>query len=198
MEEIDRQKTVPQRGRPKVVTNHIGRRICDLLSKGQSLRKIASMPGMPARSTIQREIAKNSQFSGQYRRARAMAGDTFADKIIEIANATLAGEHDPNAAELAVRAYQWTAGKLNPGEYGNHQQVDVSVAHDMSDHAPDWLRHRLAPENPRKPAREVIDLDARPALANTPSALAASITAAASEEVKAETPSDSGMQPVDI
>ncbi len=88
-------------------------RICDLLANGRSLRQIASMPSMPARSTIQREVATNQAFSGQYRRARALAADTFADKVIEIADATLAGEHDPNAAKFAIRAYQWTAGKLN-------------------------------------------------------------------------------------
>lgn len=170
-------------------------RICDLLANGRSLRQIASMRSMPSRSTIQREVATNEVFSGQYRRARAMAGDTFADKVIEIADATLAGEHDPNAARVAIRAYQWTAGKLNSAEYGDHQRLDVRVTHDIAaDQAPDWLRRRLAPENLKKPAREVIDLEAQPVLANTPSALAASITAAASEEVIAETPSDSGIQ----
>jgi hypothetical protein len=75
----------------------------------------------------------------------------------------------------------------------------VRVTHDIAaDHAPDWLRRRLAPENLTKPVREVIDLEAQPVLANTPSALAASITAAANEEVIAENPSDSGIQRDDI
>ena len=145
--EIDQGKTERKRGRPRVISDVVAMRICDLLANGRSLRQIASMPSMPARSTIQREVATNQAFSGQYRRARALAADTFADKVIEIADATLAGEHDPNAARLAIRAYQWTAGKLTSGGYGDHQRLDVRVTHDIAaDHAPDWLRRRLAPK----------------------------------------------------
>ena len=173
-------------------------RICDLLANGRSLRKIASLRSMPSRSTIQREVATNGVFSGQYRRARAMAGDTFADKVIEIADATLAGEYDPNAARLAIRAYQWTAGKLNSAEYGDHQRLDVAVTSDATEHAPDWIKRRLAPENPAISRGQVIDVEAQSTLADTPSALAADIAAAANEEVIAQTPSDSGIQKDDI
>ena len=121
-------------------------RICDLLSNGKSLRQIGCMRDMPSRSTIQHEIATNPAFSGQYRRARALAADTFADKVIEIADATLAGEHDPNAARFAIRAYQWTAGKLNSAEYGDNTRVDIDVTLNDADtrlEAPEWIRNRL-------------------------------------------------------
>ena len=129
-----------------MISDVVAMRICDLLANGRSLRKIASMQGMPARSTIQSEVATNPAFSGQYRRARAMAGDTFADKVIEVADATLAGEHDPNAARLAIRAYQWTAGKLNSAEYGDNTRVDIDVTLNDADtrlEAPEWIRNRL-------------------------------------------------------
>ena len=78
--------------------------------------------------------------------ARALAGDTFVDKVIEVANATLAGEHDPNAARIAIRAYQWTAGKLNSAEYGDNARVDIDVTLNDADtglEAPEWIRNRL-------------------------------------------------------
>lgn len=114
------------------------------------------MPGMPARSTIQCEVATNPDFSGQYRRARALAGDFFAARVVEIADATLAGKYESNAARVAISAYQWTAAKLNPAEYGEHQRVDVAVtvADNLGD-APAWMRARLAPEVIEGEAHEV-------------------------------------------
>ncbi len=136
---------------------------------------------MPSTTTITRTINVDREFAAQYRRARALAGDTFVDKVIEIADATLAGEHDPNAARLAIRAYQWTAGKLNSAEYGDHQRIDVAVVHDTVEHAPDWMKKRLAPVVDVD--AEVVEPGAQPTLANTPSTLAADIAAAANAEV---------------
>lgn len=152
-----------KRGRPRAISDVVAMRICDLLANGQSLRKIASMPGMPARSTIQSEVATNPEFSGQYARARALAGDFFADRGAEIADATLAGNYEPNAARVAIGEYRWMAAKLNPAEYGGHQRIDVAVnLNDNLAHAPAWIQKRLAPAESAAAARdEVIDVDAQ-------------------------------------
>ncbi len=141
---------------------------------------------MPSTTTITRTINVDPEFAAQYRRARALAGDTFVDKVIEVADATLAGEHDPNAARLAIRAYQWTAGKLNSAEYGDNTRVDVSITHDVVEHAPDWMQRRLAPNPPPQTIEadaEVIDADTTPEPTNTSSGLVTSIEAAAADKV---------------
>ncbi len=144
------------------------------------------MRGMPARSTIQREIATNPAFSGQYRRARATAGDFWADRVIEVAEDVLNGKKEPNAARVAIGSFQWAASKLNPAEYGDNQRVDIAVTHDATEHAPDWIKARLA-------LSPVIDVDAKtipantaPEPRNTSGGLLASISAAAADEVTPE------------
>lgn len=86
----------------------------------------------------------------------------------------------------------------NSGEYGDHMRVDASVMHDVVEHAPVWIQRRLAPKMTVDTTAEVIERDTPPALTDTPSALAASIAEAASEEVIAQTPSDSGIQKGEI
>ena len=91
-----------------------------------------------------------------------LAGDTYADKAIEVADATLEGTYEPNAARVAIGAYQWAAGKLNPADYGDHSRIDVEVnVNDSTRHAPDWMKSRLAAPVVDVEA-EVIDTDTAP------------------------------------
>ena len=104
------------------------------------------MPGMPARSTIEREIATNPSFSGQYRRARAAAGDFWADRVIEVAEDVLNGKQDPNASRVAIRSFMWAAAKFRPEIYGDRQQIDLNANVNVADtrqDAPQWIRDRL-------------------------------------------------------
>ena len=121
------------------------------------------MKGYPTTSTIHRTTITNAQFSAQYRRARELAGTTYADKAIDVADATLEGVYEPAAARVAIGAYQWAASKLNPAEYGEHQRVDVAVtlADNLGD-APAWMRDRLNKQAQER--SEVIDLEAEPIL----------------------------------
>lgn len=155
-----------KRGRPKAITPEIANRICELLANGRSLRKIAAMPGMPARSTIEREIITNEAFSGQYRRARAAAGDFWADRVTEIGEDVLHGKHDPQAARVASANFMWAAAKLNPKVYGDNQHIDVNanVSHSAAEGAPSWIKDALGggkvidvtpdPEKPGNPGEK--------------------------------------------
>lgn len=176
-------------GRPTVMTQQVQKRVCQLVAEGKSIRRIARMANMPARSTIIRHINIDPDFENQYRRARAQAGDFFADRVVEVADDTLEGKHDPNAARVAIAAYQWTAGKLNPKEYGDHQQPSVTVNIDMTEHAPDWIRERVGKASgpPTIDASaEVVADEHSEQPANTAPTLLSNIASAASEEVEPE------------
>ena len=155
-------------------------RVCELLANGYSLRQIARMPGMPRAQTIVRTVNVDPGFAEQYRRARAQAGHFYADRSIEIAGRVLDGKLDPNAARVAIAAYQWAASKLNPRDYGDHQQVDVNLmVSDSTEHAPEWMKRRLAGPG-------VIEVQTERIPANTPGGLLADISSAAAGEVEPE------------
>src|SRR3546814_17449106 len=100
---------------------------------------------MPAVSTIQREIITNEAFSAQYRRARANAGDFWADRISEVTEGVLDGKHEPQAARVAMPGMQWLAAKMNPKVYGDHQTLDVNaqVHHRAAEGAPTLMQAAL-------------------------------------------------------
>ena len=170
-----------KRGRPLLITPQVAIRICELVASGMSLRKIGRLPALPSKTCITRTIHVDAQFAAQYHRARLLKGDTYFDKAIEVADATLEGTYDPNAARVAIGAYQWAAGKLHPAEYGDNARIDVEVnLNDHTRHAPDWMKPRLAAPVVDVEA-EVIDPDTAPEPANTANPLLANIADAAAE-----------------
>ncbi len=109
----------------------LGDEICDRLTNGQSLRRIALDGYMPAASTIFKWLAENPAFAEQYARAREAQADTLADEIVDIADDS---ERDTITTEdgreivdtewisrskLRVDARKWVASKLKPKKYGD-------------------------------------------------------------------------------
>jgi len=112
------------------------------MAEGETLRQICRDPAMPARSTVYRWLSKESRFSDQYAQARELLVEAWADEIIDIADdgttdyITKVGRngHEYEAVDqehiqrsrLRVDARRWLLSKLNPGQYGDHLEVEHS------------------------------------------------------------------------
>jgi hypothetical protein len=91
-------------------------RVCDLLTEGQTLRRICdSVEGMPKASTICLWLSESKELAEQYARARDIQADRFADEIIDIADT----EPDPQVARVRIDARKWHASKTAPKKYGD-------------------------------------------------------------------------------
>jgi hypothetical protein len=86
-------------------------------------------PRIPDVATVYRHMQANDDFRDAYLRACANRSLVYADTIGDIAKATLGGKVDPNAARVAINAYQWLAMKLVPTVFGERQEVQVTHQH---------------------------------------------------------------------
>lgn len=110
-------------GRPSDYTPELGAAICARIAEGESLRSICRDPEMPATSTVFLWIGKHADFSERYARAKEESADAHADRITDVADRTLAGEFEPQAARVAIDAMKWTASKLKPKRYGDKLEL---------------------------------------------------------------------------
>lgn len=112
------QGTKPM-GRPTDFTQDLANEICARLSEGQSLRRVCEDEDMPGRRTVFQWLNSNDDFAHQYARAKEEAADSLADDIEDIADGTLKGKYDPQAARVAMDGKKWIASKLKPKRYGD-------------------------------------------------------------------------------
>jgi hypothetical protein len=75
-------------GRPAALTAELKAEICDRIALGETVRKIAAEPRMPAESTIYLVLARDRDFAEDYGRARVIQCYSWEDEIIEIADGT--------------------------------------------------------------------------------------------------------------
>lgn len=115
----DKLEVPKGKGRPTDFTPELANEICARLSDGMSLRRVCEADDMPDRRTVFRWLNDNDDFSHQYARAKEEAADSLADDIEDIADGTLKGKYDPQAARVAVDAKKWIASKLKPKRYGD-------------------------------------------------------------------------------
>lgn len=120
--------------------------ICGRMAEGETLRQICRDPAMPARSTVYRWLSKESGFASQYALARELLVEGWADEIIEIADdgttdyITKVGRNGAEyeavdqehiqRSRLRVDTRRWLLSKLNPGQYGDHMEVEHTGAVD--------------------------------------------------------------------
>ncbi len=134
-------------GRPSKYTSHIAAEICRRIAEGEPLTKICRDPKMPAYRTVLGWRVTNDEFAQLYARAREDAADTLADRICELAERVEKGELEAHAGRTAIDALKWVAAKLKPKVYGDRQQLELGgslTVESPKDHAPEWLRERLA------------------------------------------------------
>ena len=117
-------------GRPSKMTPAVVDEIIVGVASGMSLANVCrENPRMPDVATVYRHMQASDDFREAYLRACANRSLVYADTIGDIAKATLGGKVDPNAARVAINAYQWLAMKLVPTVFGERQEVTVSHQH---------------------------------------------------------------------
>ena len=127
-----------KRGRrpmPKDVTKELQGKILDLISQGNSLRKIGDLPGMPAMSRIFQWLREDKAFEKSYHEADANRAEArlehmmlLEDKCIDEINTV-----DPRRCSALAMAYKmkmdnikWFASKIKAKKYGD--KLDVTSA----------------------------------------------------------------------
>jgi len=113
---------------------------------------------MPARSTVYRWLSRNPDFADQYALARECLVAAWADEIIDIAddgttdyvekvgrNGTeymAVDQEHIQRSRLRVDTRRWLLSKLNPGQYGDHMEVEHTGAVDHRHHISDTEKVR--------------------------------------------------------
>ena len=126
------EKVTNTRTRARVTkSEELLEQIFERVAKGESLNRICSEPGMPARKTFYEWVAEDETVLRRYEFAMIMRADTYAEEAIEIAddnrfdtriddNGREVTDHEAiNRARLRVDARKWYAGKLAPKKYGD-------------------------------------------------------------------------------
>jgi hypothetical protein len=94
------------------------------ISAGESLVRVLRDDGMPVYQTVMNWIGDDADLLDKYMRAREASADADADRVKDVADRTLAGEYDPQAARVAIDALKWSAGKRKPKVYGDKLDVN--------------------------------------------------------------------------
>jgi hypothetical protein len=132
-------------GRPSDYTPQLADAICFQIATGRSLNSILRQDNMPHYNTVMRWLTVHVEFREKYVRARENSADHYAEKVGSVADETLEGAHDPQAARVAIDAYKWIAAKQQPRKYGDNRHIDLSgvVVDAKVVDAPDWVRELL-------------------------------------------------------
>ena len=112
-------------GRPAEYSEDEGDTLCAWIQGGGSLRSYSKNTGRSV-TTVYRWMRESATFQTRYAQAHEDRADTFADEMIEIAdaagvNATI---EDVAAAKLRVETRKWIASKLRPQKWGDKQLVE--------------------------------------------------------------------------
>jgi hypothetical protein len=93
------------------------------LIAGETLTRIALLPGMPDRYRMMQWMVYQPDFAERYHRARETAIDSYVDEIIDIADDP---DLDPADKRVRIDARKWLAGKVKPRKYGD--KIDVGLS----------------------------------------------------------------------
>ena len=85
---------------------------------------------MPHISSVYRCLEADPSFREAFASARELQSHWYADRISEIAEETLEGKHDPQAARVAMQGLMWRARVLNPSQYGEKKAHTHEVRFD--------------------------------------------------------------------
>lgn len=125
-------------GRPSMFTPELAVILCDRISKGESLRKIAEEEAMPSTTTVLRWLDQDEAFRGQYMRARAMQAMLWAEELLEISDdgrndyykddeGRKRTDYDVIArSRLRIDTRKWMLSKMLPKVYGDKLTTEVS------------------------------------------------------------------------
>jgi hypothetical protein len=112
--------------------------ICDALAEGQSVRQIMAKPGMPAISTVFKQLSLDKDFAERYARAKEVGIEAMAQELLQIADTPQVGvirtTRDDGSVEekhadmiehrrLRVDSRKWLLSKLAPKKYGDKTTI---------------------------------------------------------------------------
>lgn len=128
-------------GRPIIYTRELGKKICDLISQGKSLRVIEETKGMPSRSSIVDWVIRGEtggeplfkDFSLQYAHAKEVQAELYAEQMIEISDneeGHWVGKkyipRDVQRDKLRVDTRKYIAGVSRPKKYGQKISAELT------------------------------------------------------------------------
>lgn len=123
-------------GRPTKFSKSLADTICTAVMEGYSIRHICRDEKMPARSSVYKWLAENTEFSDQYAKAAAVRADELFDEMFDIADDgsndfygkgdnpdepdyfEYRGEH-VTRSRLRVDTRKWALSKMMPKKYGD-------------------------------------------------------------------------------
>lgn len=109
-------------------------RICYQIAEGASLLSVCSKADLPDHVTVLRWINADDSFREMYDRARVNRGDTFGEKVSDIATGVLSGEIDANVGRVAGDLLKWSAARMAPRYYGDRIEQNIAVSDASADH----------------------------------------------------------------
>ena len=112
------------------------RKVVDPPGLEPKTRKICKAPGMPDRPTVHRWLFSDTDFCGQYARAREIQAEEIFDEIPEISDDSrrdyITGDDGQkrinreaiDRAKLKIDARKWVLSRMQPKKYGNRMEID--------------------------------------------------------------------------
>lgn len=104
-------------------TDELGKRICQSIACGLSVRKSCEAEGFTHQSFF-KELIKNEKLGDEYARAREARAHAHAEEIDDIKAKLVNGEIDAQTARVLFDATRWQAGHEKPKVYG--EKLDVT------------------------------------------------------------------------
>ncbi|WP_422028149.1 hypothetical protein [Roseovarius sp.] len=158
---LDKEQYAKNDGRPTKYSRDMSDRICDMLSRGKTIDQIAAMDDMPVQATIYDWKRDHAEFSEAIARARVDQTWAWAEQILTIADdiqQDVARNEDgtvrlndkgqpvyikemPQRTKLRIETRQWIMERVNRGDFGNRQQMDVH--HHFADKDDAEILHEL-------------------------------------------------------
>lgn len=123
---VPAKKQAPKPGRIRIYIRYsprIAREICERIAEGETWSRICKDERMPSYSTLYGWCERNPDFAKTLARARVMAADGFADRVLEVAQAATSAT--ASSDRIHVGALQWRAAKAAPHLYGRKAEDRV-------------------------------------------------------------------------
>lgn len=114
-------------GRPSDYTTEIADEIVSRIIDGETLVEICQSEHLPSRGTVYRWMDERPDFETRCARAREAQAE-YMDHLI-LTEAKACTVENAQAAKVKISAYQWRAGKLDRGRFGDrmHQEHSGSL-----------------------------------------------------------------------
>lgn len=121
-------KKTPRTGRIRIYVRYspkIARQICERIASGEPWSKVCLDEAMPSYTSLYGWCDRHPEFAEELSRARVMAADLFADRVLEVAQAATSAT--ASGDRLHVGALQWRAAKAAPHLYGRKAEERVET-----------------------------------------------------------------------